>query len=166
MGEVLAVVKAYTTRVGEGPFPTELRDALGERLRVVGHEFGTTTGRPRRCGWLDVVQLRYACAVNGVDAFAVTKLDVLDGLDEIRICTGYRADGKGLPAFPASAGLLARVRPVYETHPGWQASTGGVRRMKALPPEARRYLRRVSQLCGVPIRMVSVVAERGAVIHA
>ena len=166
VGEVLAVVKAYTTRVGEGPFPTELKDALGERLRTVGHEFGTTTGRPRRCGWLDVAQLRYASAVNGVDAFAVTKLDVLDGLDEIRICTGYRADGRRLPSFPASAGVLSRVEPVYERHPGWKASTAGVRRMKDLPPQARRYLRRVSELCGVPIRMVPVGADRGAVIHA
>lgn len=164
VGEVLAVVKAYTTRVGEGPFPTELLDATGERLRAVGHEFGTTTGRPRRCGWLDVVQLRYAAAVNGADAIALTKLDVLDGEASIRICTGYRVGRRRLPGFPAGADVLARVTPVYETLRGWRKPTVGARTERDLPREARAYIARVEALCGIPVTMVSVGADRGAVI--
>jgi adenylosuccinate synthase len=162
---VLGLVKAYTTRVGEGPFPTELLDATGERLRSVGQEYGTTTGRPRRCGWLDAVQLRYAIAVNGVDALAVTKLDVLDGFEAIRICTGYRVGSRRLSSFPADASVLARAAPVYETCRGWQRPTGAARRLQDLPSEARAYLRRLSALCGAPIGMVSVGAESGAVIR-
>ena len=168
VGEVLGVAKAYTTRVGEGGFPTECLGAeakMGERLRTVGHEFGTTTGRPRRCGWLDVIQLRYAIAVNGVDAIAMTKLDVLDGLKTVRICTGYRLGGRRLTSFPASAALLGRVRPVYEDLPGWTSPTASARRWADLPKAAQRYVLRVQKLCGIPVRMVSVGADRGALIH-
>ena len=168
IGEVLGVAKAYTTRVGEGGFPTECLGAdlkMGERLRSVGHEFGTTTGRPRRCGWLDAVQLRYAIAVNGVDAIALTKLDVLDGLKKVLVCTGYKVAGKRLAAFPASAAVLARIRPVYEELEGWDAPTAGARRWTDLPRAARAYVERVQALCGIPVRMVSVGADRGALIR-
>ncbi len=168
VGEVLGVAKAYTTRVGEGGFPTECTGAearMGERLRSVGHEYGTTTGRPRRCGWLDMVQLRYAIAVNGVDAIALTKLDVLDGLDSVRIGTGYRVGGRRLSAFPASAAVLDRIKPVYEEMPGWSTPTAGARRMADLPKAAKAYVARVQALAGIPVRMVSVGADRGALIH-
>lgn len=160
----LGVVKAYTTRVGNGPMPTEMTDALGEELRRVGHEFGATTGRPRRCGWFDGVVARYASRVNGLTALAVTKLDVLDGLDELRLCTGYRVDGEVLREFPGDLDRLARATPEYETLPGWRKPTGGARRWDDLPGEAKRYLYRLEELAGAPIRYVSVGTRRDQII--
>ena len=157
---VLGVVKAYTTRVGEGPFPTELNDALGEKIRQRGWEYGTTTGRPRRCGWLDAVVLRYAARINGLHAMAVTKLDVLDGLEEIKICTAYRWRGREIVDLPSTLEMLAECEPVYESWPGWQESLGAVRKWEDLPPAARRYLERVEELTGVPIALVAVGRER------
>ncbi|NLY49937.1 MAG: adenylosuccinate synthase [Firmicutes bacterium] len=153
---VIGVVKAYTTRVGAGPFPTELNDAVGERLRQRGAEFGTTTGRPRRCGWLDTVVLRYAARVNGLTGIAITKLDVLDGLDTIKICTGYRINGKVTTDFPASRKAVETAEPVYEELPGWNESTGQATTWEELPAATRRYLDRIADLTGVPIVIVSV----------
>ena len=151
---VVGVVKAYSTRVGNGPFPTELTDATGERLRAVGHEFGATTGRPRRCGWLDLVALRYATRLNGFTDLAVTKLDVMTGLDEIRVCTAYRIDGKLTDRFPTDARALARAEPVYETLPGFTADLALARTMDDLPAAARDYLAYISERLGVPITTV------------
>ena len=161
---VLGVAKAYTTRVGGGPFPTELTDALGERLRSVGYEFGATTGRPRRCGWLDVVVLRRALLASSVNALCLTKLDVLDGLDTLRIAVAYRWRGKRLDYPPATAEALAGCEPVYEDLPGWQGATAGATRIEDLPAGARRYLERIETLLGVPIVIVSTGAERGHTI--
>ena len=136
----LGVVKAYTTRVGEGPFPGELHDALGEHLRDRGNEFGTTTGRPRRCGWFDAVAARYATMINGVNLLALTKLDVLDELDEIQVCTGYRYRGETLHDFPSEIAVLEEVEPVYRSFPGWQSSTVGLLDFADLPPAARDYI--------------------------
>ena len=157
---VLAIVKAYTTRVGAGPFPTELNDSVGELLARVGHEFGATTGRPRRCGWLDVVGLRRSLHVNGVTGLCITKLDVLDCLDELKICTAYELDGDRLRSPPWGTDDLARCRPVFETLPGWKSTTVGMRRYEDLPDPARAYLDRMQALVGVPIQLVSTGAER------
>ncbi len=157
---VLAIVKAYTTRVGAGPFPTELGDEVGEFLAREGQEFGATTGRPRRCGWLDVVGLRRSLHVNGVTGLSVTKLDVLDNLAELKICTAYELDGEYLHSPPWSTDDLARCKPVFETVPGWQCSTVGVRDTEDLPSQARAYLRLMQELVGVPIQLVSTGAER------
>ena len=151
---VIGIVKAYSTRVGNGPFPTELDDATGERLRSVGHEFGATTGRPRRCGWLDLVALRYATRLNGFTELAVTKLDVMTGLDEIRVCTAYRIDGKTTDRFPTDARALERAEPLYETLPGFTADLALARTMDDLPVAARDYLAFVSERLGVPITTV------------
>ncbi len=153
---VIGVLKAYTTRVGEGPFPTELRDAVGERLRTVGGEYGATTGRPRRCGWFDAVIARYSAMINGVDEWAVTKLDVLDGLETLRIATAYRLDGRLLDAPPADARDLARCEPVYEELPGWRESVRSVRRPQDLPRHMLAYLSRIEELTGVPVAIVSL----------
>lgn len=153
---VIGVVKAYSTRVGEGPFPTELKDAVGERLRTAGREFGSTTGRPRRCGWFDLVVARYSVAVNGIDDWAVTKLDVLDDFDEIKVCVAYECDGRRYETVPAGASVLERCRPVYETLPGWKTSTRGARTLEDLPPACRAYLQALASWTGVPIGMVSV----------
>ena len=157
---VWGVLKAYTTRVGEGPFPTEQTNDLGDFLRTKGGEFGATTGRSRRCGWLDIVAARYSCMVNGVDLLAVTKLDVLDELDEIAICTAYKLDGRILPGFPADIEDLERAEPVYETLPGWKADTTGARSMNDLPENARRYLARVAELLEAKIGIVSIGPKR------
>ena len=157
---VLAIVKAYTTRVGAGPFPTELNDSVGELLAREGHEFGATTGRPRRCGWLDVVGLKRSLHVNGVTGLCVTKLDVLDHLQELKICTAYELDGRQLLSPPWSTDDLARCSPVFESLPGWRTSTVGVRRYADLPGQARAYLERMQELTGVPIQLVSTGAER------
>ncbi|MEX5726999.1 adenylosuccinate synthase [Rhodovulum iodosum] len=157
---VLGIVKAYTTRVGEGPFPTELDDADGQRLGERGHEFGTTTGRKRRCGWFDAVLVRQTCAVSGVSGIALTKLDVLDGFEELKICTGYDLDGEMLDYLPTAADLQARVTPVYETLPGWQASTAGARSWADLPAEAIKYVRRVEELIQCPVALLSTSPER------
>ncbi len=161
---VMGITKAYTTRVGSGPFPTELNDETGERLRKVGDEFGATTGRPRRCGWLDTVVLRYASRVNGLWGLALTKLDVLSGLETLKICTGYDLDGKRLTELPGELEDLSRVVPVYEELPGWEQRLAGARTLEDLPPSALRYVRRVEELVGVPVVCISVGAERGETI--
>ncbi len=157
---VLGIVKAYTTRVGEGPFPTELEDADGQRLGERGHEFGTTTGRKRRCGWFDAVLVRQTCATSGVSGIALTKLDVLDGFDALKICTGYELDGRVLDHLPTAAAEQARVQPVYETLPGWSASTAGARSWAELPGEAVKYVRRVEELIRCPVALLSTSPER------
>ena len=162
---VLGVVKAYTTRVGSGPLPTEFPSPMQERVRELGGEFGATTGRPRRCGWFDAVVVRYAARVNGLTGLAVTKLDVLDTLEELRIATGYRAGGETLEDFPGDLPLLESAEPVYETLPGWRASTANARRWEDLPPNARRYLRRIEELTGAPIWYVSVGTRRDQIIR-
>ena len=161
---VLGITKAYTTRVGEGPFPTELHDEIGQRLGERGHEFGTVTGRQRRCGWFDATMVRQAVITGGITGIALTKLDVLDGLDEIKIGTGYELDGKPIDRFPACTAAQARVTPTYETLPGWQGSTAGARSWAQLPAEAVKYVRRVEELIGCPVSMVSTSPEREDVI--
>ncbi len=160
LDHVLGIVKAYTTRVGSGPFPTELHDDVGKRLGERGHEFGATTGRPRRCGWLDVVALRRTAQVCGLRALCVTKLDVMDGLESVRICIGYKLDGKQIDLPPYGAETMERCVPVYEDLPGWSESTEGVRDYDRLPHYARAYLDRMAQLIGLPIDIVSTGAER------
>ncbi len=161
---VVGVVKAYTTRVGEGPFPTELHDQDGETLRRVGAEFGTTTGRPRRCGWFDAVMVRYAARINGLDTLAITKLDVLDGLPKIKICVGYQLSDSDqvLTEFPTRLNRLEKCIPVYEEIDGWQADTTGAKNLDDLPLAAKRYLARISELVGTEISIVSVGSERRA----
>ena len=161
---VLGIVKAYTTRVGTGPFPTELADEIGARLAKRGNEFGSVTGRPRRCGWLDVPALARSMQLNGVDGLAITKLDVLDGLPTIRICTGYNVAGKPLALLPSGAEAVAACEPVYEELPGWSENTFGVKSLDALPSAARAYLRRIELLTGVPIAMISTGPERDETI--
>ena len=160
----LGVVKAYTTRVGNGPLPTELAEPLQTHVRTLGHEFGATTGRPRRCGWFDGVVVRYAARVNGLTGLAITKLDVLDTLDRLAVCTGYQVDGEVLTEFPADLALLERAEPVYEWFEGWQAPTSGARRLAELPPRARAYLDRLEALCETPIAYVSVGTRRDQII--
>lgn len=157
---VLGIVKAYTTRVGEGPFPTELFDEDGQRLGERGHEFGTTTGRKRRCGWFDAVLVRQTCATSGVNGIALTKLDVLDGMDELKICTGYELDGEVLDYLPTAADKQARVTPVYETIKGWSDSTAGARSWADLPGEAVKYVRRIEELIQCPVALLSTSPER------
>ncbi len=161
---VLGITKAYTTRVGEGPFPTELDDAVGQRLGERGHEFGTVTGRQRRCGWFDAVMVRQAIVTGGITGIALTKLDVLDGLAELNICVGYKLDGKILKRLPAGATNQANVEPIYETMPGWQGSTRGARSWAQLPAEAVKYVRHIEELIGCPVSMVSTSPEREDVI--
>jgi adenylosuccinate synthase len=160
VGFVLGIVKAYTTRVGAGPFPTELDDEIGERLGARGHEFGTVTGRKRRCGWFDAVLVRQSCAVAGTTGIALTKLDVLDGLDEIRICTGYRLGGRMLGHLPAHSADQAAVEPIYETMKGWSESTAGARSWAQLPAQAIKYIRRIEELIHCPVALVSTSPER------
>ncbi|MFO7893599.1 MAG: adenylosuccinate synthase [Longimicrobiales bacterium] len=162
---VLGVVKAYTTRVGSGPLPTELESELGERLRALGGEYGATTGRPRRCGWFDAVVVRYAARVNGLTGLALTKLDVLDSLEEVQICTGYEVDGELHESFPDDLARLERARPVFETMPGWEADTTGARTVEDLPDDARTYMQRLEELAGVPIEFVSVGTRREQIIR-
>jgi len=157
---VLGIVKAYTTRVGAGPFPTELFDGVGEHLGVKGKEFGATTGRPRRCGWIDVVALRRVVEVNSVSGLCITKLDVLDELEQIKLCVAYRLDGKELHAPPADSEALARCQPVYEQMPGWMTSTAGIESAEALPPAAHRYLERLKELVGAPVDIISTGPDR------
>ncbi len=161
--EVIGVVKAYCTAVGAGPFPTELKDEVGARLREVGGEYGATTGRPRRCGWLDGVALPYAAWLNGFTGLAITKLDVLDGLEELKICVGYRLDGRIITHVPYTPDF-ERCEPIYETWPGWQKPTRDARCWDDLPAEAQAYLGRISELAGVPIRYVSVGPAREQLI--
>lgn len=157
---VLGITKAYATRVGAGPFPTELFDAEGERLGERGQEFGATTGRKRRCGWFDAVAVRRARQINGFSGLCITKLDVLDGFDTVKICVAYELDGERQATPPATAEALARCRPIYEEVPGWKESTVGVRRLEQLPTAARRYLERLCELTGTPIDIISTGADR------
>jgi adenylosuccinate synthase len=157
---VLGITKAYTTRVGSGPFPTELEDAIGQRLGERGREFGTVTGRPRRCGWFDAVMVRQAIKVSGIDGIALTKLDVLDGLDELKLCTGYRVGKDEFDHLPSLPTLQAAVEPVYETLEGWQTSTQGARSWAELPATAIKYIRRVEELIEAPVALLSTSPER------
>ncbi|MEM8740245.1 MAG: adenylosuccinate synthase [Pseudomonadota bacterium] len=161
---VLGIAKAYTTRVGEGPFPTELDDDIGRRLGERGHEFGTVTGRQRRCGWFDAALVRQSCMTGGVSGIALTKLDVLDGLSALRICTGYRLDGTLIDHLPSAAAQQARVEPVYETLPGWPETTAGARSWAELPAAAVKYVRRIEELVGCPVALVSTSPERNDTI--
>jgi adenylosuccinate synthase len=160
MGNVLGITKAYTTRVGSGPFPTEQDNPTGERLGVRGHEFGTVTGRKRRCGWFDAVLVRQAIATSGITGIALTKLDVLDGFETLQICTGYRLDGQTLDHFPAHAADQARVEPIYEIFEGWTETTAGARRWADLPAQAIKYIRRIEELTECPVTLVSTSPER------
>lgn len=157
---VIGVVKAYSTRVGNGPFPTELKDETGERLRSIGGEFGATTGRPRRCGWLDIVSLRYSVQVNGIKRIAITKLDVLDDFDEIRVCVGYRKNGKRQSGFPSDVQTLENIEPEYRAFQGWKTKTSDIRRYAKLPKQARTYIEAIRTALATPIWMVSVGARR------
>ncbi len=161
---VLGISKAYSTRVGGGPYPSELKDDTGERLRKIGGEFGATTGRPRRTGWLDALALRYAVRVNGLHGIAITKLDVLTGFDKVKIAVGYRVDGKTLDEMPSDPELLERAEAIYEELPGWSEKLETLRSWDDLPPKARAYVKRVEQLAGVPVIGVSVGADRGQTI--
>ena len=161
---VLGVVKAYTTRVGTGPLPTEMEEPLGSRMRQLGNEFGSVTGRPRRCGWFDGVVARYAARVNGLTDLAVTKLDVLDTLDRIGLCTAYEADGGAHTEFPADLGIVERARPKYEWFDGWMRATQAARKLTDLPPQARRYLDRIEELVETRVRYVSVGTRRDQII--
>jgi len=163
---VIGITKAYTTRVGGGPFPTELTDALGERLRADGDEYGATTGRPRRCGWFDAAVVRRAVELSGVDVIALTKLDVLTGIDPLRVGVGYELDGKRLDGPPSTIAAWERLRPVYEELPGWTEPLGGARTIGALPPNARRYVDRLAALVGAPIALVSVGPDRDQTIRS
>ncbi len=162
---VLGVAKAYTTRVGEGPLPTELLGRTGDRLRESGQEYGASTGRPRRCGWYDAVAVRYAVRINGIDALALTKLDVLDDLDEIRVATAYRCRGERLTEFPADLAQLAACEGEYESMPGWSSPTRGLRRYADLPVEAQQYVARLEELTGVPAVLLSTGSDRDDTIH-
>ncbi|MFZ3172566.1 MAG: adenylosuccinate synthase [Carboxydocellales bacterium] len=158
---VVGIAKAYTTRVGEGPFPTELNDEMGEYIRKAGNEFGTTTGRPRRCGWFDAVIARYAVRISGIDTFAITKLDVLSGIPSLKICTGYRyEDGSVINDFPASLKVLGKCQPIYEEHPGWTEDLTQAKTFDELPPNAQNYLRRIEKLSGGKIGIIGVGTRR------
>ena len=160
IGKVVGVVKAYTTRVGEGPFVTELHDETGNLIRERGHEYGTTTGRPRRTGWLDTVVVKYACMLSGIDCLAITRLDILDTLPTLKICTGYLYKGQPLHEYPASLKVLDEVEPVYEELPGWQSDITGIRRYEDLPLNARRYVERLSECAGARLGVISVGPDR------
>ncbi len=164
IGGVLGVAKAYTTRVGEGPLPTELTGELADRLRESGQEYGASTGRPRRCGWYDAVVVRYSARINGLDAIALTKLDVLDGLPEVLICTGYRTNGGTIVEFPADLRTLAGAEAVYERMPGWSTPTKGMTRFDDLPVEAQRYVRKLEEVTGVACAIISTGSDRNETI--
>jgi adenylosuccinate synthase len=164
LNEVIGVTKAYTTRVGDGPMPTELLDETGEALRQAGHEYGATTGRPRRCGWLDLVAVKYSASLNGIDGLALTMLDVLSVFEEVKVCVGYEINGKQVDDFPMHQTDLHHAQPVYETFPGWGVDVTGCRRREELPEEARRFVWFVEDEIGAPLRMISVGAERDQAI--
>lgn len=157
---IIGVFKAYITRVGGGPMPTELKDETGELIRERAHEYGTTTGRPRRCGWFDAVAGRFSAQINGFTGIALTRLDILDAFPVVKICTGYRLDGQILDHFPSNIALLEKCQPVYEELKGWQTSTSDIREFKKLPPQARHYVKRVEELLSCPVSIVSVGARR------
>jgi adenylosuccinate synthase len=162
--KIIGIVKAYSTRVGNGPFPTELLDPTGERLRKIGGEFGATTGRPRRCGWLDMVSLKYSIQVNGISEIALTKLDVLDEFDEILVCTGYTVDGKPLKSFSSDVATLDAVTPVYKKFKGWKQNISGIRKYSKLPAATIKYIEAIEKLSGTKISLVSVGARRDQTI--
>lgn len=162
--KVVGIVKAYCTRVGEGPFPTEQLNEIGDKIRDCGHEYGTVTGRPRRTGWLDACVVRYAGYLSGIDYMAVTRLDILDSFDEIKMCVNYKYEGKILDEMPASLKVLANVEPVYETFPGWKCDTSGIRKYEDLPENARKYLERMSEVTGIGLGYVSVGPNRDQTI--
>ncbi|HEX8560224.1 MAG TPA: adenylosuccinate synthase [Pyrinomonadaceae bacterium] len=167
IGGVLGIVRTYSTRVGEGPFPTEMlagEEEMGQLIRERGHEYGVSTGRPRRCGWFDAFATRYAAEINGFDTVALTKLDILDALDEIKVCTGYRLKGELCESFPAVSQELREVEPVYETLPGWRSSTEGVTELESLPAAARDYVEFISSQIGVPVGLISTGPERSQTI--
>jgi adenylosuccinate synthase len=161
---VLGITKAYTTRVGSGPFPTELFDDTGRHLATKGNEFGATTGRPRRCGWFDAAALKRSIQINGISGLCVTKLDVLDGVEELKVCTGYRVEGQFSDILPVGAEELSRCEPVYETLPGWSGTTFGVKALEELPANARSYMKRIEEICGVPVDMISTGPDRDETI--
>jgi adenylosuccinate synthase len=160
VGTIIGIAKAYCTRVGEGPFPTELTNALGEKIREIGREYGATTGRPRRCGWFDIVASRHSVMINGIDELAITKLDVLDGMPELQVCTSYELDGERVDRIPVDVETLSRCRPVYRTFPGWKADTSKARKFDALPKEAKAYLKFLEKELKVRVTIVSVGTER------
>jgi adenylosuccinate synthase len=156
----LGVFKAYTTRVGGGPMPTELSDETGELIREIAHEYGATTGRPRRCGWFDGVAARFSASINGFSGVAITRLDVLDTFDSIKVCTGYKVNGQIVDQFPSNSAVLEKCQPVYEELPGWKSPTNGLRRFEDLPGSAKSYLRRLEELITCPIDIVSIGPKR------
>jgi adenylosuccinate synthase len=164
LDEILGVVKAYTTRVGSGPFPTEERSKIGDYLREKGYEYGTTTGRPRRCGWIDIVILKYSIMLNSVDSIALTKLDILSGLKKVKICTGYKYNGKVYQHMPCHQTILHKCTPVYEEYQGWSEDISGVKNFEDLPRQARDYIRNIEKIVKVTVSMVSVGAERSKII--
>jgi adenylosuccinate synthase len=164
VGTVLGIAKAYTTRVGEGPFPTELKDETGELIGARGREFGVVTGRKRRCGWFDAVLVRQTVRTSGIDGIALTKLDVLDGFPSLKVCIGYRLDGETLDHLPASQGAQARVEPIYEEIEGWSGSSAGARSWADLPAQAIKYVRRIEELIGAPVALLSTSPERNDTI--
>jgi len=163
---IIGVFKAYTTRVGSGPMPTELKDKTGELIREQAHEYGATTGRPRRCGWFDAVAGRFSVQINGFSGIALTRLDILDIFDSIKICTGYKLDGDKIDRFPSDIATLDKCQPIYEELPGWQTSTTDIRGLKQLPPQARHYIARLEELLSCPIDIISVGAKRDQTIMA
>ena len=162
---MLGVAKSYSTRVGGGPFPTELTDVTGDRIRTRGNEFGTTTGRPRRCGWFDAVAVRYTTRLSGVHELAAMMLDVLSGFDTIQMCVAYEVDGRQTDRFPADVETLRRVRPIYRSYPGWQEEISHIRDWEALPAAARDYIHAIEDTTGVPVSMVSVGPDRQQTIY-
>ncbi|MBW7888362.1 MAG: adenylosuccinate synthase [Bacteroidetes bacterium] len=162
--KVIGIAKAYSTRVGNGPYPSELHDSTGEQLRKLGHEYGATTGRPRRCGWLDMVALKYSIMVNGINEIALTKLDVLDTFDEIKICTAYKVNGKILKNFPTDVQTLEHVEPVYQTYKGWKENISDRKKFKQLPKQTAKYIETIEKLSGTKISIVSVGARRDQTI--
>ncbi len=157
---MLGIAKAYTTRVGEGPFPTELHDEIGRNIGERGREFGTVTGRARRCGWFDAVLVRQTVKTSGIDGIALTKLDILDGFEQVKVCVGYKLDGETIDYLPASQAAQARVEPIYETIEGWREPTGGARSWAQLPAQAVKYVRRVEELIQAPVALLSTSPER------
>lgn len=162
--EVIGVIKAYQTRVGGGPFPTEQINEIGEKMQTVGREFGVTTGRRRRCGWLDLVLIKYSCAINHYTSFNLTKLDILDDFDELKVAVSYKLDGQDLPSFPATLDALSKVEPVYKTFPGWKAQTTNVKTFDALPENARKYIEFVEEFTGVRVKWIGTGPARDAMI--
>jgi adenylosuccinate synthase len=165
ISKVLGIVKAYTTRVGSGPFPTEMKGALGEEIREKGGEYGATTGRPRRCGWLDIVVLRHAARINGLTGVVITKLDVLDGIKTLKICTSYKYKGKIYKEFPKEIGVIEGCTPLYEEVKGWSTSTVGITDFGKLPHAAKAYIRKIQSLLGVEIQLISTGQKRDEIIQ-